>query len=291
MLLPLRGQSVSIRHRWKAGAVQIGRIFPTPPVPPLAIGLLIPTTPARRKLRQRWRGALAAQPAVQWRGTVRPTASPRRLFAGTAKVAPALPPVTFRPLPFSITRMPFRPHPAGRAAVVTRPRFQDSASTAGGLGIFRPAGSQRPPGPRFQQPKLVRFKSPDPAISRFGSPLVLSLRGDQRLRRRAGWCLVNRPSPLGGAITGLGYYVYSNTGVGDPINYNDIIATVYGVAWTSAPLVGPAKWSFGVRAFDGFGTEQNVDAVVNLVLNNGGMDITLQPFAPVGLRGFAIKAS
>ena len=87
---------------------------------------------------------------------------------------------------------------------------------------------------------------------------------------------------LGG---GLAYHVYANTGAGDPINYATPIATVSGTAWTSGTLAAPGTWSFGVRAFDGNGEEQNLDCAVVIVLDANGNDITNRPMPPVGLRG------
>jgi hypothetical protein len=89
---------------------------------------------------------------------------------------------------------------------------------------------------------------------------------------------------LGGA---LAYHVYANTGAGDPINYATPIATVSGTTWTSGTLAAPGTWSFGVRAFDGNGEEQNLDCAVVIVLDANGNDITNRPMPPVGLRGFA----
>jgi hypothetical protein len=89
---------------------------------------------------------------------------------------------------------------------------------------------------------------------------------------------------LGGA---LAYHVYANTGAGDPINYAAPIATVSGTTWTSGTLASTGTWSFGVRAFDGYGEEQNLDCAVTIVLDANGNDITNRPMPPVGLRGFA----
>jgi hypothetical protein len=93
---------------------------------------------------------------------------------------------------------------------------------------------------------------------------------------------------LGG---GLAYHVYANSGAGDPINYATPIATVSGTAWTSGTLAAPGTWSFGVRAFDGNGEEQNLDCAVVIVLDGNGNDITNRPMPPVGLRGFATPSA
>jgi Fibronectin type III domain len=93
---------------------------------------------------------------------------------------------------------------------------------------------------------------------------------------------------LGG---GLAYHVYANTGAGDPIDYATPIAAVSGTAWTSGTLAAPGTWSFGVRAFDGNGEEQNLDCAVVIVLDGNGNDITNRPAPPVGLRAFATAGS
>jgi hypothetical protein len=84
-----------------------------------------------------------------------------------------------------------------------------------------------------------------------------------------------------------GFNVYSNAGMG-PINYNAPFATVYGLTWTSPPLTYPDTWRFGVRAFNQYGEEKNLDAAVTVILDGNGNDITLRPSAPVGLRSFAL---
>ncbi len=92
----------------------------------------------------------------------------------------------------------------------------------------------------------------------------------------------------GGA--GLGYHVYANTGSGDAINYSVCLATVTGQSWTSPALSAPCHFKLGVRAFDpAVGLEeQNVDAVVELILDTNGNDVTSTPAPPLGLRAFPI---
>ncbi len=87
------------------------------------------------------------------------------------------------------------------------------------------------------------------------------------------------------------YCVYSNTGAGDPIDYESPIATVANPGFLTSALTYPSIWSFGVRALDlGSGLEeQNVDAVVTILLNANGNDITNQPSPPTGLRAFALS--
>jgi hypothetical protein len=129
---------------------------------------------------------------------------------------------------------------------------------------------------------------PDP-ISLWPQHKPVQIRGDQLRRRRRGWQLVNTPIPLGGPLVGLGFHVYANTGVGDPINYVLPVATVFGLTWTSGALAYAGDWKFGVRAFDSYGEEQNLDAFVELILDSRGNDITRRPEPPVGLRAIVAK--
>ena len=76
-------------------------------------------------------------------------------------------------------------------------------------------------------------------------------------------------------------------GAGDQINYATPIATASGTAWTSGTLAASGTWSFGVRAFDGNGEEENLDCAVAIVLDGNGNDITNRPAPPIGLRAFA----
>ncbi len=86
---------------------------------------------------------------------------------------------------------------------------------------------------------------------------------------------------------GVGYHIYSNSGIGDPIDYTTPIDTTGQLTWTSGVLAFPATWSFGVRAYDRCGEESNIDCAVTFILDASGIDITNRPLAPVGLRGFA----
>ena len=65
-----------------------------------------------------------------------------------------------------------------------------------------------------------------------------------------------------------------------------MIATTGMLDWTSSPLTVPGTWRFGVRAFNGFGEEQNLDCSITLILDAGGGDITDRPIAPTALRAF-----
>jgi len=89
---------------------------------------------------------------------------------------------------------------------------------------------------------------------------------------------------------GLYYNIYSDTGTGDPINYDVPIATVTVTTWTSGGLAFPGTWKFGVRAMNEWGIERNLDCAVTIILDQYGNDITNRPMPPVGLRAFALPA-
>jgi hypothetical protein len=86
------------------------------------------------------------------------------------------------------------------------------------------------------------------------------------------------------------YDVYINSGQGDPINYAAPVASGTELTWTSPVLSVPGHFKLGVRALDPLVglEEQNVDAMVELVLDGSGNDITRVPLAPLGLRAFSL---
>ena len=86
----------------------------------------------------------------------------------------------------------------------------------------------------------------------------------------------------------IGYHVYANTGIGDPINYTSPVATVWTTSWTSPPLSGSGTWSYDVRAFESTTglEEQNIDSVA-IQVNASGNDVTNTPAAPVSLSVLA----
>lgn len=91
-----------------------------------------------------------------------------------------------------------------------------------------------------------------------------------------------------GGFEHVAYHVFMNTGIGDPINYGSVVATVTGLTWTSSPLTVPGVYSFGVRAFyviSGL-QESNLDCEITVDLNAAGVDISNSPLAPLALRAF-----
>lgn len=84
----------------------------------------------------------------------------------------------------------------------------------------------------------------------------------------------------------LVYRIYSNGGLGGPIDYTSPIAETTGVEWTSDPLPAGSFYRFGVRTYDASSglMEENLDASVSLILDHAGRDATRIPRAPIGLR-------
>jgi Fibronectin type III domain len=86
----------------------------------------------------------------------------------------------------------------------------------------------------------------------------------------------------------IGYHVYANTGIGDPISYVSPLATVWTTSWTSPPLSGSGTWSYDVRAFDSLTglEEQNIDSIT-VNVDASGNDVSNTPAAPVSLSVLA----
>jgi hypothetical protein len=142
--------------------------------------------------------------------------------------------------------------------------------------------------PRGGSVKLGRFLVPPPPV--FHTPLtsVKTSRSKRDIyyRQRTGQSVRFRLPPFMGAGQ-IAYNIYANTGAGDPINYVTPIATTTLLTYTTAPLSFPGTWSFGVRAHDANGEEQNLEAAVTFILSASGVDITNKPVAPIGLGAFA----
>jgi hypothetical protein len=88
----------------------------------------------------------------------------------------------------------------------------------------------------------------------------------------------------------LGYHIYINNGHGGPIDYSSPIDTAYEPSWVSPPLAPSSSYRWGVRAFfAGSGLEEkNLDASVQLVLDDDGRDVTWTPGPPIGLRAIPL---
>jgi hypothetical protein len=69
------------------------------------------------------------------------------------------------------------------------------------------------------------------------------------------------------------------------VDYSSPIATVSGLTYSPSALAHPGDYSFGHRAYDNvlLLEESNVDAVIRLILDASGVDITNRPAPPVGI--------
>ena len=157
---------------------------------------------------------------------------------------------------------------------------------SGGLdwGASGPGSVYTPP----SRPGLRRFTV---RVVRMRSLRAVGLgRSTRRRPRSRSWPAAEWPSGSSKAGTSLCYHVYANTGSGDAINYSVCLATVAGQSWTSPALRAPAttSWACGPLIPRAGLEEQNVDAVVELILDAAGNDVTGVPAPPLGLRALPI---
>lgn len=89
----------------------------------------------------------------------------------------------------------------------------------------------------------------------------------------------------------ISYNVYANTGRGDPINYGQPVATTAALSITSGTLTYPGSWSFGIRAQNANGEEQNLDCEVTILFDAAGNDVTNVPAAPLALAAVALAGA
>jgi hypothetical protein len=88
------------------------------------------------------------------------------------------------------------------------------------------------------------------------------------------------------------YNVYGAPAAGQPIAYGGSpLSQTQATSFTTALPSAGAAWSFGARAANNCGEEQNLDCAVTIVLDSLGNDATNRPPAPVGLRAFATPAA
>jgi len=87
-----------------------------------------------------------------------------------------------------------------------------------------------------------------------------------------------------------GFKVYHNAGVG-PIDYDTVRdACASNVTdWTSDVLAYPNTWRFGVRAYNEYGEEKNVNVARDLVLLASGEESPARPNRPVGVAASAAE--
>ncbi len=229
-----------------------------------------------------------AQGAVP--ATLRPITSPRRLNRGRALTitftspqfkAGAVPSVL---RPVTSVRRPVR----GRAVVLSflTPPAASQTQSAPPWRIARSRSYPRRGSATLGRPAPYLYVAP-PVYDLPRSWSIVSRKGERRALAplvQAGRTWSAHVPPI--APT-LGYRVYSNRGTMWYIDYNNPIATVHDLTWTSPPLSYPGTWLFGVRAFNGYSEEQNLDCYVKIILDHNGNNITNRPNPPTGMRAFA----
>ena len=147
-------------------------------------GPLQPTQPVRRAVRLRWRGAEGGDPPLMRPSTIRPITSPRRLPAGRAIVATALPrivpPIQSHPWLSVVGGQPRR-----RGRLVFPPAYAPALPPIQSH-VWHPAQGGQP----RRRGTILPFKPapfPDPGSSYFGSG---SLRPYSRpITGQAAWLL------------------------------------------------------------------------------------------------------
>lgn len=82
-----------------------------------------------------------------------------------------------------------------------------------------------------------------------------------------------------------GFRIYDNGGAG-PTNYDTARATVseYVLGWTSGALSYPGSYRFGVRAYNEYGEEKNVDVASEVTLSGSGSESPARPNRPTSLE-------
>lgn len=83
--------------------------------------------------------------------------------------------------------------------------------------------------------------------------------------------------------------IFTNDGAGGPINYATPIATVSSPTFTTSALPLNSDNRFAVRARDSANalSELNVDAIVRIIVDGAGADVSALPPAPFGLTARA----
>src|SRR5438309_1221755 len=80
----------------------------------------------------------------------------------------------------------------------------------------------------------------------------------------------------------IAYNIYASHGAGGPVNYAAPIATTTGLTFTTGPLPPGSDTTFAVRALDTSTNleESNTDALVRIVLDANGADVSGRPNPP-----------
>ncbi len=87
----------------------------------------------------------------------------------------------------------------------------------------------------------------------------------------------------------ISYHIYANDGRGGEVNYASPIATTTALSFVVPRLAPSSNNRYAVRAFDATSgiEEANTEAVVRVVLDSVGVDVTSRPNAVVGLSARA----
>ncbi len=109
--------------------------------------------------------------------------------------------------------------------------------------------------------------------------------GDRDL---GGAALTRQSGMVDVGLSGCGYRVYGNGGAG-VVDFSTPVATLSTNVrhWRAAGLGYPGTWRFGVRAFNGTGSERNLDRMIEVDLDDEG---ELEPARPNGVTSVSVGA-
>ena len=107
-------------------------------------------------------------------------------------------------------------------------------------------------------------------------------------RDLGGAVLSRRSGMIDVGVVGCGYRVYGNDGTG-VVDFGTPMATLSTNVrhWLHAGLGYPGSWRFVVRAFNGAGSERNLDRTVAVELDAVG---EMEPVRPNGVTGLSARA-
>jgi hypothetical protein len=156
--------------------------------------------------------------------------------------------------------------------------------------LVKDSGSSVEPGGSLIQFGQVNFAGDVGAASEMASVVVAIFTTETGRPTEAAWQATSLFTSDRGTVQEwvrqslktIQYHVYGNNGLGGPINYLTPIATVAGLTWTSGTLASPGLHRFGVRAFntDNLLEEKNIDATIEIRLDETGVDISNIPQPP-----------
>ena len=88
------------------------------------------------------------------------------------------------------------------------------------------------------------------------------------------------------------YRIYKNDGAGGPVDYSTVVTTTASLSYVAAALPLSSDTTFAVRTYDTTSTydDMNTDAIVRIIVDASGNDVTARPAAPIGITARAIAA-